>query len=476
MKEIKVTDITLRESGQLNSTGLSFKEKLEIARLLEKLSVDVIELERMTDKPADAALLRTLAATIRGSALSVPVSLDRIEIDRVWSSLSAAAHPRINIVLPTSTVQMEYFNHMKPKKALELVTDLVSYAVSLCPDVELTAEDATRSERSFLISVICAAIGAGAKTITLCDAAGESLPQELSAFIDEMYTSVPSLSDVVLGVQCRDSLGLSAATALSAVSAGASLLKGTFSGSSGFLSIGQFIQITRARGDALGVTTGLNAGEWQRICRQLEALTGANRGGHSAFGTTVGSATETEAESAALTSDADKLTVRRHITAMGYDVSDEDMEQIYYQFQALAGKKQVYNRDLEALVAETAHQVPPTYRLEDYVINSGSSITATACLRIDHNGSPIQAISIGDGPIDASFLAIEQALGHRYELEDFKIRAVTEGREALGDALVKLRSDGRLYSGHGLSTDIIGAAIRAYLSAVNKIVYEEKNA
>ncbi len=167
--------------------------------------------------------------------------------------------------------------------------------------------------------------------------------------------------------------------------------------------------------------------------------------------------------------------VSRRIVSLGYDVSNDDLNEIFRLFREIARSKPVDNRDLEALVAETAGQVAPTYQLDNYVINSGSAITATAFIRLLKDGSPHQAISIGDGPIDASFQAIEQILGRHYELDEFQIQAVTEGHEAMGDALVKLRYNGKLYSGRGLSTDIVGASIRAYLSAVNKVVFEEKS-
>ncbi|MCF0120783.1 MAG: hypothetical protein HUJ65_04010, partial [Oscillospiraceae bacterium] len=327
----------------------------------------------------------------------------------------------------------------------------------------------------FLAEMLSAAINAGAKYVTVCDSTGEMLPEELEAFVKGLYNDIPALGNAELCVQCRDSIGLASAAAVAAVGAGAAGLKMTSSPASGFLTMGQITRILQIRGEALGIETELNLGEWQRICRYLEGLTDMNRNGHSAFNSATGSATESETESEELSADADKLTVRRHIVAMGYDVSDDDMEHIYYLFRELAAKKAVSNRDLEAIVAEAAHQVAPSYQLDNYVINSGSTITATAYLRINHEGKPIQTVSIGDGPIDAAFLAIEQAVGHHFELEDFKIRAVTEGREALGEALVKLRSGGKLFSGRGISTDIIGAAIRAYMSAVNKIVYEENN-
>ncbi len=154
-------------------------------------------------------------------------------------------------------------------------------------------------------------------------------------------------------------------------------------------------------------------------------------------------------------------------------MSDEDLSEIFRLFKEIAGRKKVDDRDIEALVAEAAGRANPTYQLDTYVINSGNAITATAFVRLLKEGRPLQAISIGDGPIDAAFLAIEQMLEHPYDLDEFQIQAVTEGREAMGDALVKLRHGGKLFPGRGLSTDIVGASIRAYLSAVNKIMSEE---
>jgi len=226
------------------------------------------------------------------------------------------------------------------------------------------------------------------------------------------------------------------------------------------------------RGDYLGLTADANFTVVTKTCGQIHMLTGAGRSGSSAF---VGAVGGDESRGAPLGAETDKASLRGRIEEMGYTVTNDDFERIYTLFIEIARSKPVENRDIEALVAETAGQSAPTYHLRNYVINSGSAITATSCLTIVQNGSEMRALSIGDGPIDASFLAIEDALGRKFELEDFQIRAVTEGREAMGDALVKLRSGGKLYSGRGLSTDIIGASIRAYLSAVNKIVHEEKN-
>jgi 2-isopropylmalate synthase len=285
---------------------------------------------------------------------------------------------------------------------------------------------------------------------------------------------VPALKDTQLSLELKDQLGLAAASALAAVSKGVSQFKVAFGSSASHLSLEQFLNVFKIRGETLKITSSVNSTALQRTCRQLEALTGVGRSGRTAPAS-VGEPQETAVEKEELSAETDLETLRRRILMLGYDITEEDLEQIFKLFKEVARSKKVDNRDIEALIAETAGQVPPTYQLDNYVINSGNAITATAFIRVLKQGVPLQAISIGDGPIDAAFLAVEQILGHHFELEEFQIQAVTEGREAMGDALVKLRHNGKLFSGRGLSTDIIGASIRAYLSAVNKIVYEETN-
>jgi 2-isopropylmalate synthase len=359
---------------------------------------------------------------------------------------------------------------LKSDNVLSQVKEMVEKCVSLCPNVEFTAEDATRSEMEFLCAVINAAIAAGAKTITLCDSTGEKTPDEISAFINAVKQKLPALETVILSVHLKDNLGLAAASALAAAACGAQQVKVSFSGASGHLPLEQFLNVLKVRGEALDITCGANVTALFRTCRQLEAITGSSRTGRFApAAEELGSADQEE-----LKADADISAVRRRIELLGYDVSDDDLNEIYRVFKEIARSKKVVSRDLEALVAETAGQVTPTYQLDNYVINSGNAITATAFIRVLKDSAPLQAISIGDGPIDAAFLAIEQIVNRHFELDEFQVQAVTGGREAMGDALVKLRYNGKLYAGRGLSTDIVGASIRAYLSAVNKIVYEEQ--
>jgi len=469
MLEIKIADISLRESEHGNAARLSFREKLETAKLLEKLRIDIIETGYVGDSPADAAFIRTLASSLEFSVVSVPVELDKKSVDRTWDALSKARKPRLTVVVPTSTVQMEYKRQMKAETVLPLVGEVIAHCVSLCPDVELVAVDSARSEPDFLASVLRVAIAAGAKTVTLCDSAGELLPEEISEFISSVYESTPELCDITLSLHCRDSLGLASAAALAGVKAGARQVKVSSGIGSGTLSLRQFLNVIKVRGEMLGISDNINATALQRTCSQLAALAGAGSAGLAA--THAGG----RQEDAELPVDADIGALKAYIISLGYDVSDDDLGRIYSQFQEISRNKKVVSGDIEALIAETSGQAAPTYQLHNYVINSGSSITATAYVEVTKDGAAAKALSAGDGPIDAAFKAAEQIVGGHFELEEFQIQAVTGGREATGNALVKLRHGGKLYSGRGVSTDIVGASIRAYLSAVNKIVYEERN-
>jgi len=473
MAKIAIADISLRESEGAHAARLSFKEKLETAKLLEKLQVDVIETGFVGDAPADAAFIRTLASTLEYSAVCAPVALDRNSIDRTWDALSKAKKPRLNIIVPTSTVQMEYRYQMKPGTMLPLIAEITAYCAGICPDVEFTSVDSVRSEPLFLASSLKAAIAAGAKTVTLCDSVGELLPDELYEFVSSVYASVPELRDVTLSIHCRDSLGLASAAVLGGVRAGAGQVKVSSRPGSGTLPLEQFLNVIKVRGEALGISSNINDTALQRTSAQLAALAGVGRTGGSARA--VEETAGKPSKESGLTEDADIGALRGHIKSLGYEVSEDDLGRIFIQFHDIARNKKVVDRDIEALIAETAGQAPPVYQLRNYVINSGSAITATAYIELGKDGAVSKALSDGDGPIDAAFKAAEQIFGTHYELEEFQIQAVTAGREATGDALIKLRHGGKLYSGRGVSTDIVGASIRAYLSAVNKIVHEERS-
>ena len=468
MRTIKFIDMTLAEATKIKGGDLSFKEKLEIARILDRLKVDAIGLPPVNGQKADLLSNKTIASSVN-VAIYACVDITAGNVEETWESIRNARHPRLNVTAPVSPVQMEYTCHKKAPAMLELIAGTVKEARFYSEIVEFTALDASRAEKEFLYQAVETAIGAGARRITLCDSAGVMLPEEFAAFVADVKANVPSIESAELYVQVQDEMSMGVACCAAAVKEGISGIKCT-AASAGYPTLEQLANLVRIKGTAMDIATNLRTTELTRAVGQLGWLLKPVQESDTPFGNVpIG-----ESTNVCLDANDEIGEVVKVIRQLGYDLSDEDNARVYEEFTHLAAKKQfVGTRELDAIVASTALQVPSAYRIENYVINSGNVITATANILLDHNGEKIRGVGVGDGPIDAAFLAIEQIIGHHYELDDFQIQTVTEGRDAMGSALVKLRVNGRVYSGNGISTDIIGASIRAYISALNKIVYDE---
>jgi 2-isopropylmalate synthase len=465
MRTIQIADETLCGGAEL-----TFKEKLEIAGALDALNVHSIELPAPVLKQ-DALLYKALSATVRRSALSVRVALSEEGVDEAFSSVQEAPQKRLCVCVPLSPAQLEYQCHKKPKAVPETVGALVARARGKGVSVVFMARDATRAEDSLLCGALEAAVAAGADPVILCDDAGQMLPDEFAAFVRGLYEKVPALQSVTVGVSCADDMRLALPCALEALKAGAAEAV-TCVGAGAHPSPEELCVVLEKRGATLDMALALDLGRVNLLSRRIEGLLASPRSATSPFDNGVRPAAEGET----LTRESGIQQVFKAISALGYDLSDEDRQKVFEAFRVIAEKKAVAPAELDAIVASVAMQVPAAYKLESYVINNGNIITATAHIKLTRDGRALEGISVGDGPIDAAFLAIEKIVGHHFELDDFKIKSVTEGREAMGDALVRLRAGGKLYAGRGTSTDIIGAAIRAYLSALNKIVFDEVNA
>lgn len=470
MKQISISDITMKEERKTAGFSLSFKEKIELAKLLDRLNVSVIEVGPIENVKTDRLLIKSLAAVLEYSTLAVPVSLTEASVELACEALKDAKKCRLQIRVPISPVQMEYVCHKKPEEVLIAIHNTITKASSCCDEVEFIAYDAARAEKDFLAEALETAIKAGAKVITVCDTAGTMLPDEFAAFLDDLYENIPILKEVRLGVYCANDLAMADAVAIAAIRHGVTEVK-TVSYGDFTASLENVAKILATRGDVFNVACTIRQTELQRILNQIVWMCSTTRSKKSPFDNGV---REGDADLAALTIHDEMPAVLATVKKLGYDLSEEDGSRVYEAFLRIASKKEsVGTKELEAIVASAALQVPPTYRVESYVINSGNIITATAHIKLWKDDQLLEGISTGDGPVDAAFLAIEQIVGHHYELDDFQIQAVTEGREAMGETIVKLRDNGKLYAGRGLSTDIIGAGIRAYVSALNKIVYEE---
>ena len=468
MRHIKLSDVTMKQSGK--SFTLSFREKIELAKLLDSLGVSVIELEGVAESRTDALRVKSVAQAVQQSTVAVPVQLNEANITAVWNALKDAKHPRLQVCAPVSSVQMEYLYHKKADAMLEDIKKAVRLCRSLCADVEFVADDATRSDSAYLTQVLTAAIEAGASTVTVCDSAGTMLPGEFSAFVSDLYKAVPALADVTLGVACSNALSLADACAVAAVAVGAGEVKAA-AYPQNTASVASLAEILSARGDSLQAASSVRTAQLSRIIGQITWMCQTEKKKTSPFDSGV-----REDEDIYLSAHDEADSVLKAVAKLGYDLSEEDGAKVVEAFRAIAAKKeQVGIRELDAIVASAAMQVPATYRLDTYVINSGNTISSSAHMRLIKDEQVLEGVCLGDGPIDAAFLAIEQITGRHYELDDFQLQAVTEGREAMGQTIVRLRSGGKLYSGRGISTDIVCAGINAYLSALNKIVYEEES-
>lgn len=471
MRKIHVSDITLRECAGSAEHSLSFKEKIEMAKLMDKLHFNSIEMPEIRNVSTDVLLIKTIASLMKHSEVCVPVGTDAQSVETAWNSVKAAKKASLKVSVPVSAVQMEYKCSKKPPVVKEMAASLIAECKKYAENVEFSAEDAIRAEKAFLYDIIRTAIEAGANRINICDSEGTIMPSEMYDFVKALFEEVPEIKKVTLSVELSNQLNMAVACAFSAISAGAGEIKTTVEGFS-YPSIEDVMNVFKLRGDSNGISSKIRTTELSRVVSQMKRMVNTTKSENSPFENGVND----NAEPLTLDKNDDISTVIKAVKKIGYDLSEEDNSKVYEAFRRVAAKKDfVGTKELEAIIASTALQVPATYTIESYVINSGNVITATANIRLNKDGEAVSGVSVGDGPIDAAFLAIEQIVGHHYELDDFQIKSVTEGREAMGSALVKLRSSsGKLYSGTGISTDVIGASIRAYVSALNKIAYEEE--
>ena len=456
MKQIKIADTTLC----LKSNNFGFKEKIEIARQLENLNVDVIEFPEIANAKADVLLIKTISSFVKSSVISVAAGVAADSVENAITALKAAKKPRIRIEIPVSPVGMEYTCHKKPDKILAHIENTVAKAKTSVSDVEFCAVDATRAEGDFLFKAIATAISAGATSVSICDSAANLLPDDFAKFA----AKVVQTSSVPVGVKCDNKNGFAIAQATLAVKEGVDFVKTAVDGET--VSLETFSDMIKNCGNDYGFSSNIKVTELHRIVNQIRWVTGNAQNKNVAIKVS-------DESNIHLDKNDDINAVSTAAAKLGYDLSEEDKAKVYEEFLRVAAKKTVGYKELEAIIATIALQVPSTYTLVNYVINTGNIIPASAQITINKGDEQIQGVCIGDGPIDAAFLAVEQIIGCHYELDDFQIQSVTEGKEAMGSAIVKLRSNGKLYSGNGISTDIISASIRAYINAVNKIVYEE---
>ena len=458
MKQIRVSDQSLRSLAENGS--LLFREKTAIVASVDNFGADAIELPPINNYKEDEVVYKTISSAVENCEICLPVGFDEAKVGEAFECIKNAKKPCLQVEVPVSTVTMEYTYHLKADKMLKKVESLCKEAAKYCKNVELVALDATRAEIPYLVELIGVAKAAGATAATVCDDAGIMTPKGFEKIVGELKEKC----DIPIYVKVSNALNMANATALYAIEAGADGIKTAVSGKNE-LKTAEIAQVLDAEKERLGIAFNLKTSELKSDIKELKK---------AVLKTEKPEDTTSDGLNILLDSESTVADVEKAAEALGYELSPEDGEKVYKALVRVLQKKTVIGaKELEAIVASSASQVPSTYHLESYNISSSNITTSMANVILTKGDTKLTGIATGDGPIDAAFFAIEQCVGYHYELDAFEIQAVTEGKEALGSTVVRLRSEGKLYSGTGLSTDIVGASIRAYINALNKIVYEE---
>lgn len=503
MKRIKIFDTTLRDGEQSPGCSMNLSEKIEMAKQLEALGVDVIEAGFAIASPMDFKSVQAISAAVKDCTVASLARCTKGDIDAAWGAVKEARHPRIHVFIATSDIHMEYKLQMTREQVLQRITEMVSYAKSFCQDIEFSAEDASRSEPAFLAQCYSNAVAAGATTLNVPDTVGYSTPQEMGELIRYLKEHVVGVENTDISVHCHDDLGMAVANTLACVQAGATQVECTVNGigeRAGNASLEEVVMAIHTRKDFYQAETGINTRQIYRSSKLLsnitgvpippsKAIVGANAFAHESgihqHGVIANAQTYEIMNSAdvgiprntmVLGKHSGKHALREKLISMGYDLDEKEMDQVFSRFKDLADKKKnLTAADIEALVLHRRNSVINTSgtscQLVGHVVNAGAGVPNTSCVRLQKDGQVMEEVAIGSGPLDASFKAINRMLGMDVRLESFSLNAVTDGEDAIGEAVVKLESpNGDTFTGTGLSTDIIESSIRAYVNGINKMM------
>ncbi len=498
MEKIIIFDTTLRDGEQAPGAALTSFQKLEVATQLEKLGVDIIEAGFPIASPDDFAAVSAIAKLIKKGTVCALARCIYKDIECAGEAVKKAKHPRIHLFLATSKIHLQY----KFKKAEDEIADIarksIRQAKKFCPDIEFSPEDATRTEKEFLFRMIEMAINEGARTINIPDTVGYSYPQEVYSLIAEIINNVPNISKAVIATHCHNDLGLATANSLSAVLAGARQVHCTINGigeRAGNASLEEVVMAMKTRKDVFGkFYTDINTKEIYRTSRLVSKLTDflvpPNKAivGKNAFAHESGIHQDAVLKKRItyeimdphdvgiadsqliLGKHSGRHAFRDRLKTLGFILNEEQLNKAFGRFKEVADKKKaIFDDDLRTIVEDEVRLTKPTWTLNSFEINSGTKIKPKAQVVLIRAGRNLSGVSSGDGPVDACFKAIDKITGYKVKLEDFRLEAVTAGKDALGQASLKLKVKGLSVGGRGSSTDIVEAAVKAYIDAVNKL-------
>ena len=496
---VRIFDTTLRDGEQAARINLNKGEKLQIARQLARLGVDVIEAGFPASSPGDFESVQAIAREIKGPIIAGLARTRSEDIRSAAEAVSDADRPRIHTFIATSPIHMEYKLKLDKEGVLAEVRSGVSLAKSLIDDVEFSAEDASRSEVPFLIEVFKTAIECGATTLNIPDTVGYAQPDEFYSFVKEIISGVNPPENIVWSVHCHNDLGLGVANSLAALSAGAGQIECTINGlgeRAGNAAMEEIVMGIHTRKTYYGCETNIDTTQIYRSSRLVynllglpppinKAIVGANAFAHEAgihqHGVLANRETYeimTPPSIGLLNNEmvfgkhSGRHAVEKRLTELGYALSKEEVDELFDRFKQLADKKKTINdHDLEALANRTVVDAPAAFKLDRFTVSCGNYVTSSAVVRLNHEEKLLEEVAIGDGPIDAAYNAIDKMIpAPAHILEDYSIFSVTEGNDALGEVIVKIKCGDKNVIGRGLSTDIIEASIMAYVNGLNRLL------
>jgi len=497
-KRVVIFDTTLRDGEQAPGCSMTLREKLRIASALRDLRVDVIEAGFAAASPGDFESVRTIAEEIEGPTICSLARCHAGDIERAWKAVQPAKRKRIHVFVATSEIHRKYKLEMAKDEIIARAVKAVKMARDVCDDVEFSAEDASRTEPAYLADVITAVLEAGATTINIPDTVGYTIPSEFAELFEFLRSNVPGIENAVLSVHCHDDLGMAVANSLAAVSAGAGQIECTINGigeRAGNCSLEEVVMALRTRSEYFGTTTGVDTHKLYPTSRLVSSITGMhvprNKAivGENAFAHEAGIHQHGMLKNAStyeimrpedvglsksnlvLGKHSGRHAFRERVKQLGFAPSDTELNRAFDEFKELADrKKELFDADIEAILMNSEGGLRGPWTLEELNISAGTSVIATGSVRLSHaDGRSVDEAAVGDGPVEASFKALERATGVSLELKNFEVRSVTMGEDAQGEVTVTVEYNGHSFRGNGISTDIVEAGAQAYLEVINRI-------
>lgn len=495
---IRIFDTTLRDGEQSPGNSMNIEEKLRVAKQLQKLNVDVIEAGFPIASEGDFEAVKRIAQTIKGPEIAGLCRSSDKDIDRAWEALKYAGDKgRIHTFIATSDIHMKYKLKMEPKKVLEAAVKAVKRASSYTPNVEFSCEDAVRTRLDFLAEVVEAVIDAGATTVNIPDTVGYTIPFEYFNIIKHLKDNVRNIDKAVISVHCHNDLGLSVANSIAAVQAGAGQVECTINGigeRAGNCSLEEFVMILKTRSDILPFVTNVQTDQLTPASRLLSTITGigvqpnkavvganafAHESGIHQHGVLMEKSTYEIMTPESVGLKANVLVLGKHsgrhafkkrLVELGYDLADDDMNRAFEKFKSLADlKKEVFDEDLDALIADEVMRPSEKYRLDHITVTCGSFAVATSTVQLEIDGMAVRTAELGDGPVDATLKAIKKLTKSKCKLLQYNVGSITGGTDAQGEVTVRVADGDRTVTGRGSSTDIIEASAKAYINALNRL-------